>query len=87
MHSLRSTSGATPVDLLMASIAAGHFPTCISRGGSWLVFEPITSLTTPTTTNDYHITSLVALVGSLCTVTDTGCNQHCAHYVSLFSTK
>ena len=27
LHSPRSTSGATPVNLLAASIAAGHFPT------------------------------------------------------------
>ena len=36
VHSSRSTSGATSADLL---IAASHFPTCISRGGSWLRFE------------------------------------------------
>ena len=39
VHSLRSSSGATPVALLMTSIAAGRFPTCISRGGSWLGFK------------------------------------------------
>ena len=39
VHSSRSTSGATHANLLMASIAASHFPTCISRGGSWLRFE------------------------------------------------
>ena len=39
IHSLRSTSGATPANLLAASIAASHFPTCISRGGTWLRFE------------------------------------------------
>ena len=38
IHSLRFTSGVTPVNLLMTSIAVGHFPTCISRGGSWLRF-------------------------------------------------
>ena len=36
VHSPRSTSGATPADLLMVSVTAGHFPKCISRGGSWL---------------------------------------------------
>ena len=35
-HSLRSTSGATCADLLVAGSAAGHFLTCISRGGTWL---------------------------------------------------
>ena len=39
VHSPRSTSGATPADLLTASIAAGHFPACIRRDGSWLRFE------------------------------------------------
>ena len=29
----RSTSGAIPVDLLMASITAGHFLTCINQVG------------------------------------------------------
>ena len=29
-------SGAAPTDLLKASMAAGRFPTCISRGGIWL---------------------------------------------------
>ena len=33
VHSPRSLSGATPADFLMASITAGHFPTCINRGG------------------------------------------------------
>ena len=42
VHSLRSMSGATLADLLTASITAGHFPTCISRGGSWLGFEQVT---------------------------------------------
>ena len=28
-----------PAKLLTAGIAAGHFPTCISRGGSWLRFK------------------------------------------------
>ena len=36
VHSLRSTSSATHVDLLMATIAACYFPLSISRGGSWL---------------------------------------------------
>ena len=36
---MRSTSGATLADLLMASIVACHFPTCISRGETWLGFE------------------------------------------------
>ena len=36
---LRCTSGATPADLLMASITASHFLTCISRDGTWLGFE------------------------------------------------
>ena len=39
VHSMRSTSGATPADHLTTSIAASHFPTCISRGGSWLGFK------------------------------------------------
>ena len=39
VHSLRSTSGATPADLLMTSITAGHISTCISRGGSWFRFK------------------------------------------------
>ena len=39
VHSLKSTSGATPANNLMASIAAGHFPTCISRGGTWIGFN------------------------------------------------
>ena len=33
IHSLRSTSGATPADLLTTSIAASHFPTCINQQG------------------------------------------------------
>ena len=36
VHSQRSTSGATCADLLAAGSAAKNFPTCISRGGSWL---------------------------------------------------
>ena len=36
IHSLRSTSGATPADLLTAGMATSHFPTCIRRGRSWL---------------------------------------------------
>ena len=39
VHSPRSTSGATPANLLTASIAADQFPTCISRGRSWFGFE------------------------------------------------
>ena len=39
VHFLRFTSGSTPADLLVAGIAASHFPTCISRGGTWLGFE------------------------------------------------
>ena len=35
VHSPRFTSGATLADLL----AAGHFPTCMYRGGTWLGFE------------------------------------------------
>ena len=42
VHFLRSTSGATPADVLAAGIAAGHFPICMSRGGSWLGFEAVT---------------------------------------------
>ena len=34
VHSLRSTSGATPADLLTAGMAVIGFPTCISRGRS-----------------------------------------------------
>ena len=40
VHSLRSTSGAKPTNLLIASMAAGHFSTCMSRGGNWLGIEP-----------------------------------------------
>ena len=36
VHSLRSIFGATCANLLVATIAAGHFPTCISRGRTWL---------------------------------------------------
>ena len=39
VHSLRSTLGATPAVLLMASITASHIPTCISRGETCLGFE------------------------------------------------
>ena len=39
VHSLRSTYGATNANLLAAGSAASHFPTCISRGGTWLGFE------------------------------------------------
>ena len=39
VHSLRSTSGATPAKLLATSITASHLPTCISRDGTWLGFE------------------------------------------------
>ena len=35
VHSPRSTSGATCADLSAAGIAAGHFPTYISTGGTW----------------------------------------------------
>ena len=39
MYIPRSTSGATPADLLTVNIAANHFLTCISRGWMWLKFE------------------------------------------------
>ena len=39
IHSLRSTSGATPANLLAACITAGHSPICINRDGTWLRFE------------------------------------------------
>ena len=39
VHSPRSTSGATHANLLGAGSAAGHFPTYISRGGTWLGFK------------------------------------------------
>ena len=39
VHCPRFTSGATHADLLAAGSAAGHFPTCISRGGTRLGFE------------------------------------------------
>ena len=39
VHSPRSTSSATHADLLVAGSAVGHFPSCISRGGTWLGFE------------------------------------------------
>ena len=38
-HSLRSTSGATHANLFVSGIAASHFSTCISRGGTWLRFK------------------------------------------------
>ena len=41
IHSLRFTSSATCTDLLAAGSAASHFPTCISRGGTWLGFERV----------------------------------------------
>ena len=39
MHSPRSNSGATHANLLVAGITAGHFPTYISRCGTWLGFK------------------------------------------------
>ena len=45
VHSQRSTSGATLADLLAASSRAGHFPTCISKGGTWLGFELVITRT------------------------------------------
>ena len=39
VHSPRSTTGAICTNLLVAGSVAGHFPTCISRGGIWLGFE------------------------------------------------
>ena len=39
VHYPRSTSGAMPANLLMAGITAGHFPTCFSRGETWLRFK------------------------------------------------
>ena len=39
VHSPRSTSGAKHANLLEAGSAAGHFPTCINRGGTWLGFK------------------------------------------------
>ena len=36
---LRSTSGATHANLLVAGIAASHFPRCMCRGWTWLRFE------------------------------------------------
>ena len=39
---MRFTSGATHADLLAAGITAGHFHTCISRGGTLLGFERAT---------------------------------------------
>ena len=44
-YTLRSTSGATPAGPLTASITFSHFPTCISRGGSWFRFERAISRT------------------------------------------
>ena len=35
VHLPRSTPGATSPNLLTASIAVGHFPTCISGGRTW----------------------------------------------------
>ena len=39
VHCLGSTAGATRANLLAASSVAGHFPTCISIGWTWLGFE------------------------------------------------
>ena len=39
LHSLRCTSGATPADLLTASMTASDFLTGCSRGRSWLGME------------------------------------------------
>ena len=39
VHSQRSTSGATCANLFVVSSTAGHFPTCISRSGTWLRFK------------------------------------------------
>ena len=39
MDSPRFTSGATHADLLVASNTAGHLPTCMCGGGTWLRFE------------------------------------------------
>ena len=36
VNSLRSISCAIPANLMFVSIADGHFPTCISRSGTWL---------------------------------------------------
>ena len=38
-HFLRSTSGDTHANLLMAGNIASYFPTYISRGGTWLGFK------------------------------------------------
>ena len=46
IHSLRSTSGATPVNLLMASMVAGCFPRC--------VFQQRWELAQDQTINDPH---------------------------------
>ena len=39
VHSIRSICGATRADHLTVSMVAIHFPTCISRGRSWLGIE------------------------------------------------
>ena len=39
VHSPRSTSGATPANLMTVGIPASHLPTCISKSDSWLRFE------------------------------------------------
>ena len=54
-HSPRSTSVATPINLLAAGIAASHFPTRICRGGSWLGIEQAI-----TRTEDEHTTIVPA---------------------------
>ena len=41
VHSPRSNSAAIPANLLTAGITARHFPTCISRCGSWLRFKRV----------------------------------------------
>ena len=39
VHSPRFTSGATCADLFKAGSTASYFPTCISRGRTWLGFK------------------------------------------------
>ena len=61
VHSLKSTSGATLANLLVASSAASHFPTCISRGGTWLGFERAIKRTEDTCASDLAISTMLSL--------------------------
>ena len=65
VHSTRCKSGATHNDLLTASITTGHFPTCMSRGGSWLGFKQAITHTEDECTNIVPATWLFEMFTSL----------------------